>query len=530
MGEEQHEADVIVYGGTSGGVAAAVQAVRMGKTAIIAGPDIHLGGLSSSGLGWADTGRKEVIGGIALEFYERVAAHYRDDSAWKYQTHEQYTALRRGAHQPGEKAMWVFEPHVAEQIYEGFVKECGIPVYRNEWLDRGGGVTKEGGRISAIRMLSGRIFRGKMFIDATYEGDLMAVAGVTYTVGREANSVYGETLNGVQTQNATYHQFESPVSPYLVPGEPSSGLVPRVHDGGPGEEGSGDRRVQAYCFRMCLTKVPENRAAFSKPEGYDAMQYELLARNLATGWDKVFRKFDPIPNAKTDTNNHGGFSTDNIGMNYEYPEASYERRAEIVREHEMYQKGLMWFLSNDPRVPPAIQNEMKQYGLAKDEFLDNGYWPHQIYVREARRMVSDFVMTELHLRRTQPTPMPIGMGSYNMDSHHVQRYVVKVANGQDYVLNEGDVQIGPGGPYPISYGAIVPKQAECTNLLVPVCVSSSHIAYGSIRMEPVFMILGQSAATAAVQAIDGGCGVQAIDYGRLRARLLQDGQVLELGE
>ncbi|HEO71644.1 MAG TPA: FAD-dependent oxidoreductase, partial [Candidatus Hydrogenedentes bacterium] len=357
-----------------------------------------------------------------------------------------------------------------------------------------------------------------------------ATAGISYTVGREANSVYGETLNGVQTNNAKHHQFLNPVSPYVVPGDPSSGLVPRVHDEGPGEEGAGDHRVQAYCFRMCLTKVPENRVAFPKPEEYDPMEYELLARYLATGWNEVFRKFDPIPNAKTDTNNHGGFSTDNIGMNYDYPEASYARRAEIVREHEIYQKGLMWFLANDPRVPPAIQNEMKQYGLAKDEFLDNDHWPHQIYVREARRMVSDFVMTELHLRRQEPTPMPIGMGSYNMDSHNVQRYVVHVEDGEDYVLNEGDVQINPGGPYPISYGAIVPKQEECKNLLVPVCLSSSHIAYGSIRMEPVFMVLGQSAATAAVHAIDAHCAVQQIDYGKLQAQLLQDGQVLELAK
>ncbi|HOF38674.1 MAG TPA: FAD-dependent oxidoreductase [Candidatus Hydrogenedentes bacterium] len=527
MKPPQYEADVVVYGGTSGGVAAAMQAVRLGKTALIAGPDVHLGGLSSSGLGWADTGRKEAIGGIAREFYERVAEHYADDASWRYQSHEEYIRLRGGRHDPHEGAMWVFEPHVAERIYEDFVSECGIPVYRDEWLDRESGVTVDRGQIGAIRMTSGKVFRGKVFIDATYEGDLMAAAGVNYTVGREANSVYGETLNGVQTQNAKYHQFDEPVSPYVVPDDPSSGLLPRVHDEGPGEEGSGDHRIQAYCFRMCLTKVPENRVAFTRPEDYDVTQYELLARLLAAGWETVFRKFDPIPNAKTDTNNYGGFSTDNIGMNYDYPEASYERRAEIIREHERYQKGLMWFLANDPRVPPAVQEEMRQYGLARDEFLDNNHWPHQIYVREARRMVSDFVMTERHLRRQEPTPRPIGMGSYNMDSHHVQRYVVHVENGGDYVLNEGDVQVSPGGSYPISYGAIVPKESDCTNLLVPVCLSSSHIAYGSIRMEPVFMILGQSAATAAVQAIDARCTVQQIDYDRLRERLLQDGQVLE---
>jgi hypothetical protein len=275
---------------------------------------------------------------------------------------------------------------------------------------------------------------------------------------------------------------------------------------------------------MCLTKVPENRVPFPKPDNYDPMQYELLARYLDKGWRAIFVKFDPAPNAKTDTNNHGAFSTDNIGMNYDYPEGSYERRREIFEEHEVYQKGLMWFLAYDPRVPADVREKMSQWGLAKDEFTDNGYWPHQIYIREARRMSSDFVTTELHLRRIKPTPKPIGIGSYNMDSHNVQRYVDEAGHAR----NEGDIQINPGGPYPISYGALVPKTSECTNLLVPVCVSSSHIAYGSIRMEPVFMILGQSAATAAVFAIDDNINVQDVDYSKLRARLLADDQVLEL--
>jgi hypothetical protein len=373
-------------------------------------------------------------------------------------------------------------------------------------------------------MLGGKTYRGKIFIDATYEGDLMAGAGVSYHVGREGNDVYGETLNGVQTRNATKHQFEKPVDPYIRPGDPDSGLLPRIHGGGPGQEGQGDHRIQAYNFRLCLTKVSENRVPFPKPDNYDPMQYELLARYLDQGWRAIFVKFDPAPNAKTDTNNHGAFSTDNIGMNYDYPEASYDRRREILKEHEDYQKGLMWFLAYDPRTPAEVREKMSQWGLAKDEFTDNGYWPHQIYVRESRRMVSDFVTTELHLRRTKPTPKPIGMGSYNMDSHNVQRYVDQTGHAR----NEGDIQVNPGGPYPVSYGAVVPKAAECTNLLVPVCVSSSHIAYGSIRMEPVFMILGQSAATAAVFAIDDNINVQAVDYAKLRARLLADGQVLEL--
>ncbi|MFC1794014.1 FAD-dependent oxidoreductase [Planctomycetota bacterium] len=511
--------DVVVYGGTSAGVSAAVQAKRMGKTAIIVGPDKHLGGLTAGGLGWTDSGRKEAVGGISREFYRRVKKHYDKAGAWKYQKPEEYSRYRRD-----DDAMWVFEPHVAEQTFEELVAEYKIPVHRDQWLKRKGGVTKDGPRIVSVTMLSGKTYRGRIFIDATYEGDLMAGAGVSYHVGREGNEVYGETLNGVQTRNAVSHQFEKPVDPYIKPGDPASGLLPLIHAGSPGSEGRGDHRIQAYNYRMCLTKVPENRIAFPKPDNYDPMQYELLARYLDKGWRAIFAKFDPAPNAKTDTNNHGAFSTDNIGMNYNYPEGSYERRQEILEEHEDYQKGLMWFLAYDPRVPADVRDKASQWGLAKDEFTDNGHWPHQIYVREARRMISDFVTTELHLRRIKPTPKPVGMGSYNMDSHNVQRYVDE--NG--HARNEGDIQINPGGPYPISYGSLVPKASECTNLLVPVCVSSSHIAYGSIRMEPVFMVLGQSAATAAVFAIDGSINVQDVDYSRLRARLLTDGQVLEL--
>jgi hypothetical protein len=372
-------------------------------------------------------------------------------------------------------------------------------------------------------MLSGKVYTGRMFIDATYEGDLMAAAGVRYTVGREANSTYGETLNGVQITNARSHQFKNDVSGYKVPGDPSSGLLPRVHDGDPGEQGAGDHRVQAYNFRMCLTRVEENRVPFPQPPGYDPAQYEVLLRDLLAGSRHINGKFDMLPNLKTDTNNHGSFSTDNIGMNYDYPDASYERRREIIDEHRSYQQGYCYFLANDPRVPEDVRAWYGAWGLAKDEFLDNGHWPHQIYVREARRMVGDFVVTENHLRRKVPTKRSIGMGSYNMDSHNTQRYV----DARGFVRNEGDVQVNPGGPYPIDYGAILPRKDECANLLVICAVSSSHIAYGSIRMEPVFMILGQSATTAAAQALDAGVAVQDVSYDALAARLVADGQVLE---
>jgi hypothetical protein len=299
--------------------------------------------------------------------------------------------------------------------------------------------------------------------------------------------------------------------------------LPRVSAEPPGENGQGDRRVQAYCYRMCLTNVPKNRLPFQKPEGYDLREYELLARVFATGWRETFRKFDPIPNGKTDTNNHGPFSTDNIGMNYDYPEASYHRRREILREHEQYQKGLMYFLANDPKVPEEVRDEMNRWGLARDEFQDNGHWPHQIYVREARRMIGRYVMTEHDCLDRRRTPEPVGMGSYTLDSHNVQRYVTP----EGHVQNEGDVGVRTPRPYQISYGSLVPKRGECTNLLVPVCVSSSHIAFGSIRMEPVFMILGQSAAAAAALAIDDDIAVQEVEYAELRQRLLAAGQVLE---
>jgi hypothetical protein len=429
---QQKQYDVVIYGGTSAAVSAAVQAARMSNSVIVVSPDTHLGGLSSGGLGWTDSGRKETVGGIAREFYCRVKAHYDMPSAWIHQKPEECRHYRRNG-----DAMWVFEPHVAEQVFENMIEQYAIPVVRAQWLDRRGGVTKQGARIVAIRTLDGTVYRGRMFIDATYEGDLMAAAGVTYTVGREANAQYGETLNGVQTRHAVSHQFVHPVDPYVVPGDPASGLLPRIHAGSPGAEGSADRRVQAYCFRMCLTTVAANRVPFAQPAGYDPRQYQLLARYLQTGWQDVgvFNKFDPIPNLKTDTNNHGAFSTDNIGMNYAYPEASYAQRRDIIREHARYQKGLMYFLANDSQVPLPIREKMSQYGLAKDEFVDHDHWPHQIYVREARRMVSDFVMTELHLRGRRPTPQPIGMGSYNMDSHNVQRYV----DNQGHARNEGDI-------------------------------------------------------------------------------------------
>ena len=517
--EKREDADVVIYGGTSAGVAAAVQSSRMGKSVVLIEPGKHLGGLTSGGLGWTDSGNKSVIGGIAREFYQRVKKHYDDPKAWIYGKQEEYDRYR-----PKDDAMWTFEPHLAEQIMNELVQEAQVKVVLKERLDRSRkGVVLEGKQIKSIRMDSGHTFTGKMFIDATYEGDLMAAVGVSYTVGRESNDKYEETLNGIQKAKNTHsHRFVVKVDPYVKAGDPSSGVLPGVHGDDPGEDGAGDHRVQAYCFRMCMSNVTEGRIPFPKPEAYDEQRYELLLRNYEAGDLRLPLKPDMMPNGKTDTNNNCAFSTDNIGMNYEYPEADYERRAEIIREHETYQKGLMWTLANHPRVPESIRRRMSAWGLAKDEFKDNGNWPHQIYVREARRMVSDYVMSEHDCRRLRKIEDSVGMGSYNMDSHNCQRYITP----DGYVQNEGDIQVSPGGPYTISYRSIVPKRDEVKNLLVPVCVSASHIAYGSIRMEPVFMILGQSAATAACQAIDRKTSVQDVDYKELQKRLVADKQVL----
>ena len=511
--------DVVVYGGTSSGVVAAVQADRLGKSVLLIAPEQHLGGLSSSGLGATDSGIKSVIGGMAREFYGRLKRHYDSPDAWRQETSTDFHG-----YQPDADAIWLFEPHVAEAVFEQMLAETEVTVVRGERLDLEEGVAMENGRIVSIVTESAQTFHGKMFIDATYEGDLMAGANVSYTVGREAHATYGETLNGIQKERAIHHQFTHPVSPYVVPGDPSSGVLPGVQSEPPGEEGTADHRIQAYCFRLCTTKAKENQVPFAKPDGYDPLRYELLLRNLEAGDHRIAWNPVRMPNRKTDTNNNFAVSTDNIGMNYDYPNANYTRRAKIIQEHKTYQQGLLWTLAHHPRVPKKVRAEFVRWGLAKDEFTDNGHWPYQLYIREARRMVGDYVMTEHDCRRDRIADDSVGIGSYNMDSHNCQRYITP----DDFARNEGDIQVSPGGPYLISYRSIVPQRSEAENLLVPVCLSASHIAYGSIRMEPVFMILGQSAATAAVQAIKNGVPVQEVDYIQLRKRLVTDGQVLDL--
>ncbi|QGQ99956.1 FAD-dependent oxidoreductase [Paenibacillus psychroresistens] len=493
-----YETDIVIYGGNAAGIMAAVQAVRMGKRVAVIEPSGWIGGLTSGGLGDTDSGDKAVIGGLSGEFYKRLGIKYSQD-----------------------EPAWLFEPKLALEVFQDLQQEFNIQIYYGERLDLVDGVTKQGNKITQITMESGKVFQAGIYIDTSYEGDLMALAGITVVTGRESNELYGETGNGIQTAHALKNQLPEGIDPYIIQGDPLSGLLPHVNLDAGGVDGVDDTKIQAYCFRMCLTDNPDNRVEITKPEGYVEAEYELLFRSIAAG-QRIFFKLAMLPNRKTDSNNDEGFSTDYIGMNYGYPEGDYQTRQAIIKAHEVYQKGLVWTLQNHPRVPQEIRDFYKPWGLPLDEFVDNGHWSPQLYIREARRMVSDVVMNENHIMLKQIVENPVGMGSYAMDSHNVQRHID--ANG--YVANEGDVQVKSVKPYSISYHSIVPKEAECSNLIVPVCLSSSHIAYGSIRMEPVFMVLGQSAATAAVIALEDKQSVQQIDLNKLADQLLRDGQVL----
>ena len=534
------ERDLVIYGSSPAALTAAIEAQRLGRTAVIVCPETRIGGLTTGGLGQTDIGNKSAFGGLALQFYRDVADWYKVDSHWKYEKRSDYIPDGQCAGSFGEDSMWTFEPSAALAILERWERENKLEIVRGEFLDRGtGGVVREGSRIVAIKTLSGKTFRGKMFVDATYEGDLMAAAGVSYTVGREANSVYGETISGVERALAKNHQFNKGVSAYIKPGDSSSGLLPYVEPDTAEPEGAGDRRVQAYCFRMCLTDEPSNRIPFVKPEGYDPLTYELLLRNLEAIDPETFAKdsarpwkFMPwinsrMPNRKTDTNNRTGFSTDFIGQNHSWPEASYEERAKLLKAHLDYQMGLMWTLANNPRVPEPIRSRVAEWGTCKDEFTDGlGLgWQSQLYVREARRMVGDYVANEHDVLRNRTTSRPVAMAAYGMDSHHVRRYVDK----DGFVRNEGNIEDWRAGgkPYPLDYGVIIPKKDDCENLFVPVCVSASHMAFGSIRMEPVFFALGQVAGAAAALSIDAGCAVQDLPYESLEKVLLAGGQVLK---
>lgn len=502
------EYDVVVYGDSSGAVTAALSAKRQGRSVILVNPTGFLGGMSASGLGATDfLGKRDTFGGIASEFYDAVAAAY------------------------GEKYVRCFEPHVGQAVFAKLISGAGVEVVFDEMLDRGDGVKMENGRIVSITALSGKTYRGKMFIDATYVGDLMAAAGVTYTVGREPESQYGEDMDGVRrgdtkprvhyTQKDKDH-FIKDVDPYIVPGDPGSGLLPHVQKIDGLANGQGDKKIQAYNYRVCLTTDPALRIPIGKPEGYRDIDHELLLRNFEAGDARFPALVERLAGkgSKVDWNNMHAIGSDLPGANWDYPEASYERRREIEKEHETYIRGFLWTMANSPRVPEGIRKRTAQYGLPKDEFADNGGWPYMIYIREARRMVSDYVMTQHDCEGKRSAEDPVGLGSFGMDSHVVQHFVTE----RGFVRNEGVIWRVPPKPYGISYRSIIPRKGQCANLFSPVCVSASHVAHGSIRMEPVFMVLSESAAIAAGLAIDKGSSVQEVEWKELAERLRKNRQ------
>ncbi len=495
--------DVVVYGATAGGVTSAIAAGRQGLKTVLLEPGRHVGGMATGGLSRTDVGRREVIGGLALEFYYRVGIRYE-------------------VQRFNNPVAWFYEPKVGEGVMVEMLRQAGVTLLYGHRLKESGGVSKEGAAIRRVAMENGETFDGRIFIDASYEGDLMAQAKVRYTWGREAMDQYGESLAGVRDRTPK-HQFSVEV-PARVDGK----LLPEISADPVGKPGQADRRVQAYNFRIIATNVPANRIPWPKPANYDPWRYEVLARNVVglaaeKGRAPVFHEMTliaPIPGGKADFNNQGAFSTDYIGKNYEYPEGSYATRARIWRDHVEYVQGYYYFLANDPRAPKELREEVRDWGLPKDEYLDTQNWPHQLYVREARRMTGEYVMLQKDLQTDLTKPDAIGMGSYNSDSHNVQRFI----NARGFAENEGDMQV-PVKPYQIPYRVMLPKRAEVENLLVPVCFSASHVAYSSLRMEPQYMILGHAAGVAAKLAIRDSKPVQAVDVAELQALLRKQGAV-----
>lgn len=472
------QVDICIYGATSAGIIAAYTASREGKSVLLIEPTDRIGGLSAGGLGETDIGKVDIIRGLSMDFYRRIGQAY-------------------GKTEP----VFQFEPKVALSVFQSYLQEAGVKVLLPYRLCK---VHKQHNDISSITLENAHHtsirckVTAKVFLDCSYEGDLMARAGVTYTVGRESNAQYGETYNGVQMLDK--HQFPDGIDPYKIRGNARSGLVYGISKGVMGKQGDADHHVQAYNFRITLTNDPANRIDITKPENYDSSRYELLLRQKEKQpWQSCRDVFgwSLMPNHKTDLNNNGGLSTDMIGESWNYPEASYKKRQEIWKKHLDYTKGFLYFIGHDKRIPENIRHEMLEWGYPKDEYLANNHFTPQLYIREARRMIGRMVMTQAYCQGREVADDPIGWAAYTMDSHNAGRYVV---NGM--VKNEGDVQIPIPGPYNVSYRCITPRETEVRNLLVPVCLSASHIAYGSIRMEPVFMVLGETSALAACQAID----------------------------
>lgn len=517
--------DLVIYGATSAGVTASIQGAKLGYKVLLIEPSDHLGGMLVEGLGGSDIDNhgnfqnSPAVSGLALEFYRRIASKY--DQIEKLEN-----VIANGIKDP---SVWRFESKVAEQVIREWLTEYPqLKILSGQRLIEGeGAVTLADGRIISISLESGTEVGGRIFIDSTIEGDLLAAAGISYAVGRENNSKYGETLNGIRGEN-TYRQFEVNVDPYRIRGDPKSGLIPTIQDEPFGVAGEADDRLQAFCFRVCLTQDPDNQIPFHAPPDYEREEYEIYLRYLKAG-GKLYTPRATLPNGKTDLGAWHDLSHNLYGMNRGYPEASYQRRQEILEYHRDFTQGLFYFLATDPEVgklDSARQKNWASWGLAKDEFVDNAGWPRNFYVRDGRRMVSDYVITEHHVRKKNPTPVTdaVALAFWPPDVHHVRR-IVK----DGYAYNEGFVFGGDAWrPLPISYRTLLPKVEECTNLITPTCISSSHIAYGAIRIEWTFMVLGQSAALMADQAIRRHIPIQSLDYRELKEQIARAGIVLEV--
>lgn len=497
--------DVIVYGGTASGVVTAYAAAKEGLHVVLLEPGSHLGGMVTGGLSATDVAHFQIIGGYARDFYREAAAHYRIHTLDKHED-------------------WLSEPKVGEAIFNEWLKMVGVEVHFHERLKEHHGVTKAGVHVTSITTEDGVTWNAKIFADCSYEGDLMAQAGVKYTVGRESTGVYNEDLAGVRVDTPK-HQFLWKISPYNDKGK----LMPEVDPGPMSANGSGDKKVQTYNFRLILTNNPSNRLPWVKPKGYDSAQFELLAKYLSQWKEHLHREprlgdvMNPvaIPNKEADFNNNGAFSTDYIGKSWTYPDASYSERKKIWDAHLLYTQSFLWFLASDARVPKPLQDEVNTWGRAKDEFLDTDGWPNQLYIREGRRMVGMYVMKQSDLQTNRTKPDSIAMGSYNSDSHNIQR----VAMPDGSVRNEGDVQVSVK-PYEIAFGTILPMKSQTDNLLVPVCLSASHVAYSSVRMEPQYMMMGQASGVAAALAIQGNTAVQDVNIRTLQQKLRSQKAIL----
>lgn len=529
--------DICVYGATSGGIMSAIQGSRLGQRVLLIEPSEHIGGITTGGLQWTDFGKEDVVGGLSAEFYKRITDYYKTDAAWKV-----HDPFKNKLLNSNTKFIKSFEPRVADSVFHRMLTEAGITVITGKRLNRKDGIKKEGTVIKEITFESGEKVAAKIFIDATYEGDLMALAGVSYTIGRESKETYNEDLAGVmRTDNLPSFipkRYFNKVD-YYIPGADTMGysyvnpydstgkLLYGIQDVSLEKPGTGDKKIQAYGVRVVFTTDPNNRIPVARPDDYDSTKYELLIRYINAHKLKnirqIFYKIDPVPNLKTDINDGCPFSTDHIGFNWDYPDASYKRREEILKDHHSFTKGLIYFAGHDPRVPPEIRNEVLRYGYPKDEYIHNNHWTTEVYIRESRRMIGEYVMTQKDIQQNTQKNHSIGLGSYTLDSHHVQRLVDKDGN----LINEGNLK-GKVDAYEIPYEVLLPKQSECSNLLVTFCISSSHVAYGSIRMEPVFMVLSQSAATIASLALLQGVSIHNVKYELIKKELEKDKQKFKI--